>query len=139
MLADAISRLKTLNIYKELLENPKTPVVSNTQGYVTEISVNDMHTVSITMLHTEQKQDITCKTLASQLCHNNKSSFKSAVMSANGILKKQYVHGLKPDITITSCSLVPTILHEFHYSQGHQGTIHMFEAIRNSYWWPNLR
>ena len=30
VLADAISRLQTLNISKKPLENPKTPVVSNT-------------------------------------------------------------------------------------------------------------
>ena len=58
VLMDAISRLKTLNIYKEPLENPKTPAVSNTQGYVMEVSVNDMHTISTTMLCTEQKWDI---------------------------------------------------------------------------------
>ena len=56
-------------------------------------------------------------------------------MSANGILhKQQYIHGLKHDIIIVPHSLVPTILHEFHDSKGHQGVIHMFEEIRNSYW-----
>ena len=37
VLADAISRLKTLNIYKEPLENPKAYVVNNTQEIVMEI------------------------------------------------------------------------------------------------------
>ena len=36
-LLDAMSRLKTLNIYKEPLKNSKTPTVSNTQGYVMEV------------------------------------------------------------------------------------------------------
>ena len=98
-----------------------------------------MHTVSITMLHTEQWWNITYKKLVSQLCHSIKSSFKSVKMSENGILQKQQnMHGLKHDITVAPCSLVPTILHEFNDSKGHQGTIYMFEAMRRSYWWPKL-
>ena len=37
VLADAISRLKTLNLQKEPLENPKAEVVINTQQVVAEI------------------------------------------------------------------------------------------------------
>ena len=60
-------------------------------------------------------------------------------MSANDTLQKQqYIHVLKHDIIIAQHSLVPTILHEFHDSKGHQGTICMFEAIRMSYWLPKL-
>ena len=139
VLADAISRLKTLNIYIELLENPTTPAVSNTQGYVTEVSANEMPTVSDTMLCTEQKRDIMCKKLASQLCHSINSSFKSVKMSENGIPQKhQYTHGLKHDIAIALHSLVPTMLHEFYDFKAYQGTICTFEVIRRSYWWPKL-
>ena len=55
VLVDPISRLKTLNIYKELLENQKTPTISNTQGYVMEVSANGMHTISTSMHQTKQK------------------------------------------------------------------------------------
>ena len=45
-------------------------------------------------------------------------------MSTNGSLQQQqYIHGLKHDITRAPCSLVPTILHEFHDAKGHQGPI----------------
>ena len=135
VLADAISRLKTLTIYKEILENTKTPVASNTQENVREIHATDKHTISTTMLYIEQKWDIMCRKLVSQLCHSKKSSFKSVIIIASGILQKhQYLHGLKHDVTIAACSLVPTILHQFHDSKGHKGTIHKFEAIRRSYW-----
>ena len=51
-------------------------------------------------------------------------------MSVNGILQKQqYIHASKHDVTIAPCSLLPTIIHEFNVSKGHQGTIHTFEAI----------
>ena len=68
---DVISKFKILNIYKESLEKPKMAVVSNIHGNVMGVHANDKHTVSTTMLHTEQKWDIMCKNLASQL-HNSK-------------------------------------------------------------------
>ena len=56
-----------------------------------------------------------------------------------GILQKQqYIHGLKHDVTIAGYSLVPTTLHEFHNSKGHQGTICTFGAIQRPYWSPKL-
>ena len=39
---------------------------------------------------------------------------------------------------LTPHSTVPINLHKFHDKKGHQGTIHTFEAIRRSYWWPQL-
>ena len=96
-----------------------------------EIHATSMHAISTTMLCTEQRWDIMCKKLASQLCQSNKGSFQSVIMSANGILKRQYVHGLRHDVTIAPHSPVPTILHEYHKSKGHQRTIHTFEAIRS--------
>ena len=136
VLADAFSRLKTLNIYQEPLENPKRPVVSNMQGHVMETCNSHAHQ-SPTMLHTEQMQ--TCKRNSATIMPSNKSSFKSVLMSANSILQKhKYIPGLKHDITITPCSLVPTIQHEFHDFKGDQETIHMFKTIRISYWWSKL-
>ena len=99
-----------------------------------------MHTGSTSTLHNEQKQDKMYKILASQICHGNKNSFKSVTISTSIILQKhQYVHGLQHDITIAPHSLVPNMLHEFHGSKGHQGTICTSEAIRRCYWWPILQ
>ena len=72
VLADAIFRLKTLDIYKETLENLKTPAVSNTQGHVMEICETNMHTISTTMIHTEQKWDIICKKTSIRMRPQNK-------------------------------------------------------------------
>ena len=47
--------LKTLNIYREPLENPKISVVSNTSKFM-EVCDTDMHTISTSMLCTEQKE-----------------------------------------------------------------------------------
>ena len=56
ILADAISRLKTLNIF-EPLENPKALILSKWQSVVMEIHVTSMHTVDTNMLCNEQEQD----------------------------------------------------------------------------------
>ena len=80
-----------------------------------------------------------CKKVVPQTCHGNKSSLLSVTSSASGILQKhQYVHGLQHGVTIAPCSLLPTVLHEFHDSKGHQETIHTFEAIQRPYWQPKL-
>ena len=98
-----------------------------------------MHTLSTTMLHTEQKWDITCKNLVSQLCYSNKGNFKSVITSANGILQKQqFICGFKDDVIRAPSSFIPTSLHDFHDSKGHEGTIHVFKAIKRSYWCPKL-
>ena len=55
ILADIISRLKKLNIYKEPLENPKVQVINNMQQVVTEVYATSMHTIGIDMLCNEQK------------------------------------------------------------------------------------
>ena len=77
------------------MENPKTPAISNMQEHIMEICATNMHTLSTTVLHTEQRWDITCKKLVSQSHHSNKGNFKSVIMSGNDILQKQkYIHGL---------------------------------------------
>ena len=139
ILTDAILRLQTLNTYKEPLENAKVQIVNNTQQVLMEVSATSMHTVGIGVLYNEQKWDKIWKTLVPQICHSNKNSSKSFTLSADGVLQKhQYIHGLQHDVTIARHSLVPTILHGFHDSKGHQGTICMFEVNRRSYWWPKL-
>ena len=50
---NAISRLKTLNIYEEPWENQTTQVVNNTQQVVTERQVTNMYIVSTSMLCNE--------------------------------------------------------------------------------------
>ena len=95
-----------------------------------EICTVDINTRGTTILYSEQKQDITCRKLASQVCHSNKSIFKSVIMSTNSILQKQqYIPVLKHDATIAPWSLLLSILHEFHNSRVNQGTIHTSEAI----------
>ena len=54
-----------LNVYKEPMKNPTISAVSNTQEHVMEVHATNIHTLSTTMCHTEQKGDNTYKKLAS--------------------------------------------------------------------------
>ena len=62
-------------------------------------------------------------------------------MSATGILQKTPIYPWFAAwyYNIAQHSLVPTILHEFHDSKGHQGNNHTLETIRRSDWWPKLQ
>ena len=73
ILAVPIPRLKTYNINKQPLENPKVQVVNNMKQVVTEVCANSMHTVGNDTLHNEPKWDNMCKQLVLQICHSNKT------------------------------------------------------------------
>ena len=86
----------------------------------------------------QQKKDTNCRNLAAKSCHKNINSFNPVMISTGSLLQKQQnVNGFKHDVIVAPHSIVTTILHEFHNSKGHQGTIHTFEAIRRFYWCLN--
>ena len=139
ILADAISRLPILNIYKEPIENPEVLALNDTQQVFAEVHATSVQTIGIDSIHDGQKWDKACKKLDLQIHCSNENSSKPLTLSADGVLQKhQYNHGLQHDITIAPCSLVPTFLHDFYDSKSHQGTIHIFEVIRRSSWRPEL-
>ena len=53
ILADAVSILNTLDIYKDLLDNPKT---CDTMTCIAEMVSSDIETLSIDELHAEQRR-----------------------------------------------------------------------------------
>ena len=61
MLADSISWLKTLYIYKKTNRKSRILAVSKTQKHVTDVYGTNMHSISTTMLWTEPKWDINCQ------------------------------------------------------------------------------
>ena len=88
ILADAICRLKMLNIYKVPLENPNIQVVNNMQQVVTEVYATSMHTIGIDTLCYEKKGDNMSKELALPICHSDKNSSRSFNLFADGVLPK---------------------------------------------------
>ena len=125
ILADAISRLMTLEMYTDPLEYPKT---SDTMTCVAEVVTTDIQNLGINKQCLEQKKDIHCRNFAAQSHCMNKNSFNAVMISPDGLLQKQNIHGLKYNVIIAPCSTMPLILQEFHNSKGHQGTICIFEA-----------
>ena len=139
ILADAIPRLITLNVYKEPLENQKTSVVSNMKENIMEIYATDMHTISASMHCTDERLEKTYMKLVSQICHGNTQKLQVSYYVFKWYPTTTTIHSwLKTWCHHSTTFIIPTILHEFHDSEGHQGTIFMFEAIRRSYWWPKL-
>ena len=88
ILADGISRLKMLDIYKDPIEDPKKIKVSNIE-HITEVDASKKHTLNSNVLHAEQKWDTTCKNLTSQSHYCSKNTFNTVIISPNGILQKQ--------------------------------------------------
>ena len=139
ILAATIFRLKTLDINKNSLENPKTTTINDTEECIAEVMANEIQTLSNDRLHAEQKKDMNCRKVAAQSYHKNRNSFNLVIISADSLLlKQQYIYVLRHDGIIAPHSVVPIILHEFHNSKGHQGTICTFETIGKFYWWPTL-
>ena len=64
ILACAISKLKTLEIYTDLLENPKTAAISNTEICIVEVVANKIQTLSTERLHAKQTEDTNCRNSA---------------------------------------------------------------------------
>ena len=87
ILADAISRLKTLDINMELLENHKTAALNNAEECITEVVANKIQTLNTDRHHAEQNKDINCKNVATQLHHKNRNSFNLVMISTDGLQK----------------------------------------------------
>ena len=54
------------------------------------------------------------------------------MISPDGFLKKQKIHGLRYDVTIAPCSILLLVLHEFHNSKGHQGKYIYLRQLEDS-------
>ena len=135
ILMDAISRLKILDIYIEPLDNVKT-ALNDTKECIVEVGANELQALSVNrLLHARQKKDIHCRDVAAQAHCKNRNSFTPAMISTAGLLQQQqYIYGLKHDVVVAPCTVIPTILHEFNNLKGNQGTICTFKAIRRFYW-----
>ena len=89
ILADAISRLKILEIDTEPLNNPKTAALNNTEECISEVVANNIPTLRSDRLHAEQKKDTNCTNLAAQSCFKNRNSFNLVMVSTDGLLQNK--------------------------------------------------
>ena len=84
ILADAISGLKTLDIYKDSLDYP---ISSDTMTCIVQMVTAYIQTLSINKPHAKQKKDIHCKNLTAQSHVKNKNTFHPVMISPDGLLK----------------------------------------------------
>ena len=146
ILADAISRLRTLDIYEKTTESQHSPTIkvprTQQEGTIDLIQNIDSTplpqslNMSSTTLQTLQKQDKFCKNKACELHLGNKSSF---YLNHEGILKCILViNNLELSIIVVQLTLTNTLLHEFYNCRGLQGCARTSNTLKRKFWWKGM-
>ena len=148
ILADAISRLQTIDIYEDPAEVklkhwpvPKSqPESSKTTD---EIQLIDART-------TQQLLNITTKTLRrlqkqNKVCQKKVHEIKTGIpdefyLNSENILKsKIIVNNLDINTIVIPTPLTYTLLHKFHNCKGHQGSSITFNMLKHKFCWKGMR
>ena len=128
ILADAISRLCTLDIYKKAIETQHSPAVKTTTTqqedtieciqHIDSAPLPQSLNMNSATLHTLKKQDKLCKNKAHELHSGISSSF---YLNTNSILKcTLIINNLELKTTVVLLALTNTLIHEFHNCRGHR-------------------
>ena len=147
ILADAISRLCTLDIYEKAIETQHSPAVktSITQqvGTIDHIQHIDLApllqslNMNSTTLQTLQKQDKFCKNKACKLHLGANSSFH---LNSEGIIKCTLViNNLEVSTIVGPLTLTNTLLHKFHNCRGHQDCVRTLNTLKRKFWWKGMQ
>ena len=147
ILADAISRLCTLDIYEKAIETQHSPAVKTTTtqqvGTIEHIQYIDSAPLlqSLNMnsatLCTLQKQDKFCKNKTHKLHSGINSSF---YLNTEGILKHTLViNNLEVSTIGVPLALTNTLMHEFYDCRGHQGCARTLNALKRKFWWKGMQ
>ena len=146
ILADAISRLCTLDIYKKAIETKHSPAVKTTTTLQENTVEHIQHIDSAPLLqslnmnsttqHTLQEQDKFYKNKAHELCSGINSSF---YLNTDGILKcTLIINNLELRTTVVPLALTKTLIHEFPNCRGHQGCARTLNALKRKFWWKAM-
>ena len=146
ILADAISRLHTIDIYEKATETQHShavmtavPQLDDTVEqiqYVDSSPLPQSLNMNSTTLCTLQKQDMFCKNKACKLHSDVDSSF---YLNTKGILKHTLViNNLEVSATVVLLALTNMLIHEFHNCRGHQGCVRTLNALKQRFWWKGM-
>ena len=146
ILADGISRLCTINIYEEAIEDhrlPKAQTITHANENVEQIqhlnssASPQILNVNSTTLCNLQKQDKFCKNKVWELHANIDNMF---YLNTNSILKwKVVINNLEVHTTVILLALTCTLLHKFHNCRGHQGSARTLNSLKRKFWWEGIR
>ena len=147
ILTDAISRLRTSNIYKDPMENkpqhsPPTHRTAHSSKVAEDIQLVNSGTppkllnINTAMLQNLQKQNNFCKNEVHTLHAGMKDHF---YLNNNSILKKIIVNNLEITTIVIPIPLIYTPLHEFHNCKGHQGSARTFNLLKKKFCWKGMR
>ena len=148
ILADAISRLHTISVYNDAVENKQhhsldTQDTTHSSKETKNIQLLDSATpiqlfnISTTMLRNLQKQDKFCKNRVCELHANINDKF---YLNNDSILKhKIIVNNLEVNATVVPSTLTYTLMHKFHNCRGHQGCTKTFNSLKRKFWWKGMR
>ena len=127
ILADAISRLCTIDIYEKTIETQHLHAVKTTTPQLDETveqikHANSSHllqslNMNSTTVHTLQKQDKFCKNKVCELHSGIDSTF---YLNSDSILKQSLIiNNLEVCITVVLLAQTHILIHEFHNCRGH--------------------
>ena len=144
ILADAISRLCTIIIYKTA-DDTNTLHIANIQPNEMTQQIHLAQTsqslqpinLSSDALCSLQKQDTFCKHKVCKIHLGVKSTF---YLENNGILKWTIlVNNIEVCTTAIPIALTNTLIHKFHNCRGHQGYARTLNALKRRFWWKGMR
>ena len=148
ILADAISWMRTINIYEDPIENkPQHSLATQSTAHSSRVTedIQLLHSVTApkllnittTMLQNLQKQQKFCKNKVHELHIGIKSNFY--LNSENILKRKTIVNNLEVNATVMSTPLIYTLLHEFHTCRCHQGCARTTNLLKRKFWWRGMR
>ena len=148
ILADAIPRVCTINVYNDAVENKQhhslsTQDTTHSSKEAKNIQLPNSATppqllnISTTTLRNLQKQAKFCKNRVHELHANINDKF---YLNNDNILKcKIIVNNLEDNTTVVPFTLTYMLMHEFHHCRGHQGCTRTFHLLKRKFWWKGMR
>ena len=147
ILADAISRLHTIDIYEKATETQHSHAVKTAAAQLDDTVEQIQHAnsspllqslnMNSTSLHTLQKQDKFCKNKVCELHSGVDSSF---YLNTDSILKHTLIiSNLEVSTTVIPLALTNTLIHKFHDCRGHQGCTRTLNALNRRFWWKGMQ
>ena len=146
ILANAISRLHTIDIYEKAIETQHSYVTKTATTQLDETVEQIQHVDSSPLLQLLnmnsttpllQKQDKFCKNKV----HKLHSGIDSTVYLNNDSILKLTLVIKNPEVctTVVPLALTHTLLHEFHNCRGHQGCARTLNVLKRKFWWKGMQ